>query len=97
MRVRVRCTVQCKASVVAKIDKRTARKLRLGRKAIRIASGRSTILKPGRQAFSIKLTSKAKKALKRKRMKRIPVRVSFKVTDLNGKQAYSKTKKATLR
>ena len=97
LRARVRCSVQCKATAVASIDKKTARKLKLGRKALKIATGRGTIVQPGRVPFFLKLTAKAKKALARKGVKKFSLKVAFVVTDLNGKQVKKATKKSTLR
>lgn len=97
LRARVRCSVQCKATAVASIDKRTARKLKLGKKAMKIGSGKATIVQPGRIPFFIKMTKKAKKALGRKGVKKFGVQVAFKVTDLQGKQPKKATKKSTLR
>ena len=97
LRARVRCSVQCKVAAVATIDKRTARKLKLGKKAVKIGTGKGDVVKPGRIPFFIKLTPKAKKALGRKGVKKFPLKVSFQITDAQGKQLKKITKKSTLR
>lgn len=97
LRGRVRCSVQCKVVAVATIDKRTARKLRLGKKTTKIGTGKGTVVQPGRVPFFIKLTPKAKKALARKGVKKFALKVAFRVTDLNGKQLKKVTRKSTLR
>jgi hypothetical protein len=97
LRGRIRCTVQCKVTAVASIDKKVARKLKLGKKAMKVGTGKATIVKAGRVPFFIKLNKKAKKALGRKGVKKFGLKVAFKVTDLNGKQMKKSTKKSTLR
>ncbi len=97
LRARVRCSVQCRATAVATVDKRTARKLKLGRKATKIGTGKATILKPGRIPFYIKMTKKAKKALARKGAKKFKLTVAFRVADLQGKQVKKPRKRSTLR
>lgn len=96
LRARVRCSVQCKVTAVAKIDKTTARRLRLGKKAVTIAKGSATITKAGRRPFFLKLSKKAKKALKRKGRK-FAIRVTFTVADAQGKQLKKVTRNSTLR
>lgn len=97
LRARIRCSVQCKASAVATVDKKTARKLKLGNKAVAIGKGAGTITKPGRIPFFLKLTGKAKKALARKGVRKFGLTVTFKVTDLQGNQLKTMSKKSTLR
>jgi hypothetical protein len=97
LRVRVRCSVQCTAGAVATIDKKTARKLKLGKKAMTIGTGKATITKAGRIPFYVKLNKKAKKALKRKGVKKFALKVAFAVTDREGNQLKKVTKKSTLR
>jgi hypothetical protein len=97
LRVRVRCSVQCKAKAVLTIDKKTAKKLKLGKKALTIGTGSATITKAGRIPFYAKLTKKAKKALGRKGVKKFALKVAFTVTDFEGKQVKKLTKKSTLR
>ena len=97
LRGRVRCSVQCKVTAVASIDKKVARKLRLGKKALKIATGRATITKAGRIPFYMKLSKKAKRALKRKGVRKFALKVAFTVTDSQGKQIKKVTRKITLR
>ena len=97
LRVRVRCSVQCKVTATAKIDKKVARKLGLGKKAITIGKAKATIVKPGRIPFFVKLNKKAKKSLARKRVKKFKLKVAIAVTDTSGKQLKKGTKTITLR
>jgi hypothetical protein len=97
LRARLRCSVQCSVTATATIDKRTARKLKLGKKAFKFGTGKATITKPGRIPFYVKLNKKAKKALSRKGVEKFPVTVALRVTDAKGGQAKSAKKKITLR
>jgi hypothetical protein len=99
LRARLRCTVVCRASAVASIDKKTAAKLKLGKKAFVIAQGSARIDKPGRIPFVVKLNAKAKKALgkKVKGLKRLSVTVDFVVTDDQRGQLKQIKRKITLR
>ena len=97
LRVRVRCSVQCVATAVARVDKKTARKLKLGKKAVTIALGRAQITKPGRIPFFAKLSKKAKKAVGRKKVAKFPVQIQVVVTDLQGGQLKRVSKRVTLR
>jgi hypothetical protein len=97
LRSRLRCTVQCKVTAVATIDKKVARKLKLGKKALRLGTGRATITKAGRIPFYVKMSKKVKKALKRKGVKKFALKVTFKVTDMRGAQLKTITRKSTLR
>ena len=97
MRVRVSCTVQCNATASARIDKKVARALGLGRKAMTIGTGKATIVKSGRIPFFIKLNKKAKKALAKKRVKKFSLKVAIAVTDTSGKQMKRGVKTVTLR
>jgi hypothetical protein len=99
LRARLRCTVVCRASAVASVDKKTAAKLKLGKKAFVIAQGSARIDKPGRIPFIVKLNAKAKKALgkKVKGLKRLSVSVQFVVTDDQRGQIKQIKRKITLR
>ncbi|HVL94948.1 MAG TPA: hypothetical protein VM266_03735 [Solirubrobacteraceae bacterium] len=97
VRGRVRCSVQCRVTAVATADKKVARKLKLGKKAVKVATGKATITKAGRIPFYMKLSAKAKKALKRKGVKKFALKVVFTVTDSQGGQRKTITKKITLR
>jgi len=97
LRVRVSCTVQCKTTATARIDKKVARALGLGRKALTIGTAKATIVKPGRIPFFIKLNAKTKKALGKKRVKKFSLKVAIAVTDTSGKQLKRGVKTVTLR
>ena len=91
-RVRVRCSVQCNATVTATVNKKTARKLRLGRKAVKLGTGKASITKAGRIPFYARLTRKAKKALGRKRAPKFAVKLVVTVKDRQGGQLKRFTK-----
>ena len=97
LRGRIRCSVQCKVKATATISKKVARKLKLGRKTFKIGKGKASIKKAGRIKFYVKLNKKAKRALKRKGVKKFALKVSFRITDNQGKQLKKVTKKSTLR
>jgi len=89
--------VQCKTTATAKIDKKVAKALKLGKKAVTIGTAKATIIRPGRIPFFIKLTKKAKKALARKDVKKFKVKLAIAVVDTSGKQLKRGTKTITLR
>jgi hypothetical protein len=97
LRVRVRCSVQCKATATAKVDKKVAKALRLGKKALTIGKAKASITRPGRIPFFIKLNAKTKRALARKGIKKFKVKLAIAVTDSSGKQLKRGTKTITLR
>ena len=74
------------------MDKKTARKLRLGKKAIKMGTGKASITKAGRIPFYARLTRKAKKALGRKRAPKFAVKLLVVVTDRQGGQLKRFTK-----
>jgi hypothetical protein len=97
LRARVRCSIQCKTTATATVSKTVARQLGLGSKAITIGVGRATITRAGRIPFYIKLTSKTKRALARKRVAKFKLAVAIVVTDTAGKQTTRFNKTSTLR
>jgi hypothetical protein len=97
MRIRVSCTVQCKTTATVKIDKKVAKALGLGKKAMTIGTAKASIVKPGRIPFFVKLSKKAKKALGKKKVKKFKLKVAIVVTDNSGKQLKRGTKTVTLR
>lgn len=99
LRARLRCSVICRVAAVASVDKKTAKKLKLGSKTTVIGQGAARIDRPGRIPFFIKLSAKAKKALgkKVKGLSRVPVTVKFIVSDDQRGQVRQTTKKTTLR
>ena len=97
LRARVRCSVQCRVKATASITKKTARKLKLGKKAMKIGTGKASIKKAGRIPFYVKLTKKTKRALKRKGVRKFALKVAFQVSDNQGKQLKKATRRSTLR
>ena len=91
--VGVRCQVDRSATCVLElvVSGRDARRLRLAkgkraRKPVRIARGRATTAASGSKALTLKLTPRARRALKRSR-KRIVVIVQGTATDTTGAKA----------
>lgn len=97
LRVRVSCSVQCNAAATASVTAKVARKLGLGKKALRIASGSARIDKAGRIPFYLKLTGKAKKAIAKRKVKKFSLTVTAAVTDRRDQQRQVFKKKSTLR
>jgi hypothetical protein len=97
IRVRIRCSVQCRATAKVVVSRSIAAKLGLGKKKTTVATGFAEIKKSGRIPFFVKLTPKASKALKKRVMKRVPLTVNMMVTDSRGKQTTKRSKKITLR
>lgn len=89
--VRIGCTVQCRASLKVTVDKRTARKLKLGRQ--RTIGQASTTVMRKEHATTVKLTSKARKRLKK--AKRVKLRLAAVVTDNSGAQRKTARTSAT--
>jgi hypothetical protein len=76
------------------VDGRTAKRLRLSKRAtaVRVASGTATVAKGVRQSVTVRFTAKAKRALRRVRTVKAAMRVT--ATDAAGnarKQARSLT------
>ncbi len=71
----------------ATVDARTARRVRMGRRTTSIGTGRRTALAPSRLKVKVKLTRKARAALRKhkKRTVRIKVRVTFVPDDGSGR------------
>jgi hypothetical protein len=96
IQVQVSCSVQCRASASAVVSKSDAKKLGLGRQRT-IASGSAEIKKAGRVPFTLQLTKKAARALRKKGARKVAVKVSSRVTDNSGAQQTKRTKRVTLR
>ena len=79
-------TVSCdEAAAVAgtiTLDARTAKKLGLGKKAVKVAAGKGAVA-AGQGTVTVKLTSKAKRALKKSK-KAIKLKAVFKLVDAAG-------------
>jgi hypothetical protein len=97
IRVRIRCSVQCRATAKVVVSRKIARKLGLGNRKTTVAKGFAEIKQSGRIPFFLKLTPKANKALKKRVMKRVPLTVNMMVTDSKGRQTIRRAKKITLR
>jgi hypothetical protein len=92
---RLECSVACKGSVTAAISANTAKRLGLGKKAVKIGTVPVTLTSAGEQVFRIKVSAKVKKKLKK--AKRIVVLLSGSITDSSGGQGKALTSKVTLR
>jgi Ca2+-binding RTX toxin-like protein len=77
------CPGRCKARATASVDARAARRLRLGRRATKVASGTTALASAGNGALVLKLTAKAKWRLKRAR--RVKLTLAVAITDGGGR------------
>lgn len=81
---RATCSVACKGSFTAKVSKKVARKLKLGKKT-NVGKGSFSMSSAGSRSFALKLTGKAKRALKKSKGA-VKVTVAGSVTDPKGAQ-----------
>ena len=95
VRVRVTCSGGCRGSVVVRVDRRTARKLRLGRRALAIGRARFTLASAGRKAVRVRVGRRAARALRRARSARL-IAVA-RVTDLSRSQTVTARRASRLR
>ena len=91
--LRATCSEHCTLSIQLVVDKATAKKLKLGRKATVI--GKLTRSLDGTGQLKVKLTAKAKKALKKARSVKLTVRGV--ATDDAGNAGAPLAKKVTLK
>jgi hypothetical protein len=75
--VTVDCPAACNVTAELRVDKKTARKLKLGRSRV-LARGKKAITKAGRAKVVVKVVRKARKRFKR--MKRVTVTLKTKTT-----------------
>ena len=59
------CASACTVTVKATISKSTAKELRLGKKALKVGSGKGLLAKAGEGSVGVKLTAKARKRMKK--------------------------------
>jgi hypothetical protein len=88
------CSEACMVEAKLQIDAKTAKKLKLGKKAVVIGQG-SSMSPGGRLTVPVKLTSKAKKALKR--AKSLKASLVLTATDPAGNASQPLTKKLSLK
>jgi extracellular elastinolytic metalloproteinase len=80
----VRCDAACFGPVRLKVDRRTARRLKVGRT---IGSASVRLAQAGERRVTVRLTSKAVRALRRARMRTVRVTLSATVRDIGGRSA----------
>jgi hypothetical protein len=80
--VELQCPEACKASITAKVNKATARKYGLGKKATVVAKGSGEIAGPGKVAVELRFKSKAKRKLVK--AKTLKLALTAKVTTASG-------------
>jgi hypothetical protein len=90
----VTCSEACNLNAVLQIDAKTAKKLKLGKKVTTIGKG-FAMSSGGKTTVPVKLTAKAKKALKK--LKSLKVTLIVNGTDSAGNAAKPVTKKLTLK
>jgi Ca2+-binding RTX toxin-like protein len=89
----VTCPAACSFTVSVVLSAKTARKYKLGRKALTVGSVRGALLAAGSKKVTVKLSKKAKRRLKR--AKKVAVTLKVKATDAAGKST-TKTKAVSL-
>ena len=81
----------------ASVDRTTARRLGLGRRTTSIGTGRRTLSAPGRFKVNVRLTRKARAALKRHRRRSVEVKVVVTFAPADGTRAVRRTLSVLLR
>jgi len=77
LRIRVRgATARKRVSVTATVDRRTATRLRLGRRAVRVASGSATATAKGEAVVRVRFAKKAARALRAQKSVKLLLRTS---------------------
>ena len=89
--VRVRCDTACFGPVRLRIDRRTARRLKLGKTRI-IGRAQVRLAQRGERRVTVKLTRKAVRALKRRKLRTVRVTLTVSVRDLDGRTASARRK-----
>jgi hypothetical protein len=93
LRVRLRCNERCTAKVEMRVDKKTAKRLKL--KSTRIGTGTVRLTKSGRVSVRVKITKKARARLAR--LRSVTVAVTAKVTKADGKPGPQLARKIKLK
>jgi hypothetical protein len=93
--VTVYCSEACVVETRVEVDAGTARKLKLGKKAVTIGTGKASLPGQGSGKVTVKLTAKAKKALKRS--KSLKVKIVTLARDSAGNASKPATKTVTLK
>jgi hypothetical protein len=83
--IRLGCSEACRYSVVARVDARTAKRLRL-KKSAALAKAHGRVAAGKKAAFALKLSAKLRRALARQR-KAVKVKLTVTVTDVAGNKA----------
>jgi len=95
VKIKANCSEACSVNAQLRINAKTAKKLKLGKKAIVIGKGGGLSSKAGKLTISVKLNAKGRKALKRARS--VKASVTLRATDHAGNAAPATTKKVTLK
>jgi hypothetical protein len=91
--VKLGCSESCSVTVVATVDKATAKKLKLG-KSLEVGRGTGSLGAGKSASLSVKLNAKAKKGLKRQ--KSVKVKLTIVAVDAAGNRKET-TKSVTVR
>ena len=95
LRARGTCSEACTVQALLQIDAKTARKLKLGRKAYSVGTGRGVAQRSGDLVVSVNATRKAKKALKR--LKSLRATLTLVATDSAGNSSTPVRRRVTLK
>ena len=73
LRVRVRCSVGCRLGVRAVVDRRTARRLRLGsgRRSVRVGGASGRLGQAGAKVLTVRFGSRSRRRLSKARAVRV--------------------------
>ena len=93
--VRISCSTACKGTVDLRVDKRTAKRLRLGARTTRVGRASFALAASGKRVVRVRFTSRAKRALARARSVTLTVRAV--VASPKGTQRVTLSRKATLK
>ena len=92
LKVKVKCKRKCKVGVTAMVSKATASKLRLGRRATAVGKGRGSLKRKGTKIVTVKLTLKAKRAIKKAKK----VTFNLKIRTTYGKRSKTTSRRVTV-
>ncbi len=84
-------------AAASSVDRKTARRLRLGRRTTSTGTGRRTLAAPGRFRVNVRLTRKARAALKRHRRRTVRIKVVVRFAPADGTRTVRRTLSVLLR
>ncbi len=95
VKVTVTCSEACTATGQLMIDRATARRVGLGKKAMSVGRARKTLAGPGRVTLTIRPPAKARRKLRHGKLRRVSVKLG--AVDLAGNRAPTLTRRVAVR